>query len=79
MTRRKGELSLRQVKQDRPICIVVPRDLWGPALYWMERHTALRKRSAYDENGEQITILYLRDQKAADHICASATAARAMG
>lgn len=68
MVRRKGELTIAEVKRDWPICIVVSRDLWGPVLPLMSRHTALRDSSATDENGEQLVVLYLRDQAAADHI-----------
>lgn len=68
MSFRKGELTIRKIREDWPICIVVPRDLWGPVMHWMDRHTAPRGNSAYDENGEQVAILYLRDQDAASQI-----------
>ncbi len=68
MSRRRGELTIRQVKADWPICIVVPQDLWGPIVPWMDRHTAHRGGSAFDENSEQLSILYLRDQAIADRI-----------
>lgn len=68
MVRRRGELRLAEVKRTWPICIVVPRDLWGPLIPWMDRHTAPRGSVAVDENGEQLVVLYLRDPLAADRI-----------
>lgn len=68
MVIRKGELRLSHVKRDWPICIVVPRDLWGPLIPWMGRHTALRGQGSIDDNGEQLVVLYLRDPLIADRI-----------